>query len=52
VVGPNGEVRGIKYDDPQGGGILGKISRGMNGMFGGGISKAERDKFSGKAGLY
>jgi hypothetical protein len=53
VVGPNGNVVGINYDDPNGGGILGSLSRGMQSQFGGGrISKAERDKFSGKAGLY
>lgn len=55
VVGPDGQVSGIKYDNtPSGffGSLFGGLSKSMNDKFGGGISKAEHDKFSGKAGLW
>lgn len=52
VVGPSGEVRGIKYDNPKDKGLLGKLSKSMNDKFGGGISDAERASFSGRVGLY
>lgn len=52
VVGPGGEVRGIHFDDPNGGGFIGSISRAFGERLGGDISDAERSSFSGKAGLF
>lgn len=52
VVGPDGSVRGIHYDDPNGGGIFGDISRAFGGFFGGKPTDKEKHDFSGKAGLW
>jgi hypothetical protein len=35
VVGPDGAVRGISYDNPKGGGLLGSLSRTVGGLLGG-----------------
>lgn len=55
VVGPDGSVRGIHYNNGAGG-IFGDISRALEGFFGGdrdgGFSKAERDRYSKGVGLY
>lgn len=52
VVSPDGSVRGIHYAPGQGG-IFGSISNAIGGLLGSDKpSKAERDKFSGRAGLY
>lgn len=52
VVGPSGEVRGIHYDDPNGGGIFGDISRAFGGFFGGKPTKSEHDYANSHAGLF
>lgn len=56
VVGPDGSVKGIQYDRPDQGGILGMLSRSMNSRFGGkgaGISPAASAAISkGGGGLY
>jgi len=35
VVGPDGAVRGISYDNPKAGGLLGSLSRTVGGLLGG-----------------
>jgi hypothetical protein len=53
VVGPDGSVRGIHFDNPMGGGVFGDISRSVGGFFGGGLpTDKERSELSGKAGLW
>lgn len=56
VVGPDGSVRGIHYNNGAGG-IFGDISRALEGFFGGnrnggGFTDAERDRYSKGVGLY
>jgi hypothetical protein len=61
VVGPDGAVRGISYDNPKGGGLLGSLSRTVGGLLGGHFpstgsgrdkgKKSDKGRYSG-AGLY
>jgi hypothetical protein len=56
VVGPDGSVVGIRYDDPDSKGILGRISKGVGGLMSGhgyGISPGAQGAIdAGRGGLY